>query len=423
MGSRNPNRASTVYLGSDGSWHGRVTVGYREDGSLDRRHVRGKTKGAVVAKVRDLERLRDSGRVRKVGQRWTLAAWLDHWLEHIAQPNLRPTSFAAYRTAVVKHVVPRLGGHRLDRLEPEQLERLYRDMIDDGARPATAHQVHRTVRTALGEAQRRGHVSRNVAALAKPPRVQVEPVQPYAVDEVKAILAAAAEHPNRARWAIALALGLRQGEVLGLKWADVDLDKGLLHVRSTRVRPIYAHGCDGGCGKAAGWCPKRVLVNGPSGVTKSDAGRRVVGLPDQLVELLWEQREEQERMREHARQLWQAGDWVFTSPTGAPLNPNSDYHRWKALLKEAGVRDARLHDARHTAATVLLVLGVPERTVMGIMGWSSTAMAARYQHVTDPIRRAVAAQVGGLLWADEASVEDAIETKTETTRVRGGEAR
>jgi integrase len=91
---------------------------------------------------------------------------------------------------------------------------------------------------------------------------------------------------------------------------------------------------------------------------------------------------------------------VFASPTGQPLNPNSDYHRWKGLLKSAGVRDARLHDARHTAATVLLVLGVPARTVMGIMGWSSTSMAARYQHITDPIRQVVADQVGGLLWAD-----------------------
>ena len=100
--------------------------------------------------------------------------------------------------------------------------------------------------------------------------------------------------------------------------------------------------------------------------------------------------------------MWREGEWVFTSAIGEPLNLNSDYHRWKALLREAGVRDGRLHDARHTAATVLLVLGVPERTVMGIMGWSSTVMAARYQHVTDPIRRQVADQIGGLLWASNA---------------------
>ena len=210
MGSRNPNRASSVYLGSDGSWHGRVTVGYRDDGALNRRHVRGQSKSAVVQKVRELEKIRDQGRVSRVGKRWTLAAWLEHWLENVARPDLRPTSYAAYRTAVRKHLIPRVGKHRLDRPEPEHLERMYSQMIMDGARPAPAHQVHRTVRTALGEAQRRGHVSKNAAALAKPPRVEVEEVQPNTVEEVRAILAAAEKGPNRARWAIALALGLRQ---------------------------------------------------------------------------------------------------------------------------------------------------------------------------------------------------------------------
>jgi integrase len=97
------------------------------------------------------------------------------------------------------------------------------------------------------------------------------------------------------------------------------------------------------------------------------------------VQLLLEHQAQLDLDREHARQLWQDSRRVSTSFTGKPLNPNSDYHRWKALLKRAGVRDARLHDARHTAATVLLVLGVPERTEMAIMGWSSTSMAARYQ--------------------------------------------
>ena len=122
-------------------------------------------------------------------------------------------------------------------------------------------------------------------------------------------------------------------------------------------------------------------------------------MPEPLVALLVEHREDQECERLAARQLWQDGGWVFATEVGRPINPNTDYHAWKRLLKAAGVREGRLHDARHTAATVLLVLGVPERTVMDVMGWSSTAMAARYQHVTDPIRREVASRVGGLLWA------------------------
>jgi integrase len=153
----------------------------------------------------------------------------------------------------------------------------------------------------------------------------------------------------------------------------VDLERGLLWVRKSRLRPIYRHGCGGVCGRFPGWCPQRVLVNSEDGETKSWAGRRVVGLPGPLVELLVEHRDQQASDRDRARQSWRESGRAFTSATGEPLNPNSDYHRWKALLKAAGVRDARLHDARHTAATVLLVLGVPERTVMGIMGWSSTA--------------------------------------------------
>ena len=104
-----------------------------------------------------------------------------------------------------------------------------------------------------------------------------------------------------------------------------------------------------------------------------------------------------------ARQLWHDEGWVFANPDGRPLNPNTDYHEWKALLSEAGVHDGRLHDARHTAATVLAILAVPTPTAMAIMGWSTAASATRYQHVLDSILKGVAGQVGGLLWDDPES--------------------
>lgn len=397
-GSRNPPGASTVYRDKDGYWHGRVSMGVKDDGRPDRRHVGGKTKADVVRRVRELERLRDSGNVPALGRKWTVGDWLEHWLESIAKPSLRESSYDAYRHAVRKHLVPGVGRHRLDRLEPEHLERLYRDMIERGARPGTAHQVHRTVRTAMGEAHRRGHVVKNAAALAKPPKVQQEPIEPLSLQEVQALLHRASQMRNGARWAVALALGLRQGEVLGLRWADVDFDTASLRVRGTLVRPVYVHGCGGTCGRRSGFCPQRRRANAIRGATKSAAGQRVIGLPDQLLVVLKQHREQQAAERELAGNLWAGEDWVFATEDGRSLSPNSDYRAWKALLTTAGVRQVRLHDARHTAATVLLVLGVPERTVMSIMGWSSTAMAARYQHVTDPIRRDVARRVGDLLW-------------------------
>lgn len=267
-------------------------------------------------------------------------------------------------------------------------------MVEWGSAPATAHQAHRTIRAALNEAVRRGNLTRNPALLAKTPRVIEKEIQPFSIDEAKALLAEASKRRNSARWAIALALGLRQDEVLGLRWSDVSLDDGSLQVRRGRMRPTHAHGCVTPCNKKAGYCPNRRQTRADAEDTKSRAGRRTVGLPEALVKLLASHKAVQDCERAKACQLWSDGDWVFASETECPLNPNTDYHEWKRLLRDAGLRDSRLHDARHTAATVLLILGVPERAVMGIMGWASTSMAARYQHITDPIRADIARQSG-----------------------------
>nr|WP_243420782.1 site-specific integrase [Micromonospora globispora] len=267
------------------------------------------------------------------------------------------------------------------------------------AAAATAHQAHRTIRAALNEAVRRGHLTKNPAALAKAPRLPESEIEPYSVAEVQRLLVATRGRRNSARWAVALSLGLRQGEALGLRWSDVDLDAGTLTVRRGRQRPRWEHGCRSPCGrKHGGHCPDRRPIRADTAETKSRAGRRSIGLPDELVALLRKHRDEQDQERVTAAQLWEDGDWLFATPTGGPVNPRTDYDEWKRLLKLAGLRDGRLHDARHTAATVLLILGVAERAVMGIMGWSNSAMAARYQHLTNQVRRDIAQRVGGLLW-------------------------
>lgn len=396
--TRQPNGTSSVYEGKDGYWHGRVTIGVRDDGKPDRRHVMRKSKADAIRAVRKLERDRDSASVQAPGRVGTVGEWLEHWVENIAGAVVRENTLAGYRVAIRTHLARGIGAHRLDRLQPEHLEKLYARMIRNGSSPGTAHQAHRTLRTALGEAERRGRITKNPATLAKAPRVSEAEIEPYTVDEVQRLLAMAAEGRNHARWAIALALGLRQGEVLGLRWVDVDLDGGSLLVRRGRLRPRYRHGCGGSCGKKAGYCPKRIADRPETDETKSRAGRRAIGLPDELVTLLRSHRVEQDREREMAAQLWRDSGYVFTDERGEPLNPNTDYHHWKRLLRDAGVRDGRLHDARHTAATVLLILGVPERAVMGLMGWSTTAMAARYQHITGAVRSDVAQRVGGLIW-------------------------
>ncbi|MFF0389352.1 tyrosine-type recombinase/integrase [Kitasatospora sp. NPDC004615] len=411
--TRRPNGTSSIYKGADGKWHGRVTVGIKDDGRPDRRHVERKTQAEVIKAVRDLEKQRDAGTVRKVGSAWTVAKWLTHWIENIAPLGVTENTLAGYEVAVRVHLIPGVGAHRLEKLEPEHLERFYKRMQDNGSKPATAHQAHRTIRVALSEAVRRRHLTINVAKDAKAPRLDEDEIEPYSVEEVQKILLEVGRRRHPARWVIALALGLRQGEALGMKWADVDLERGVIRLRRGRLRPKYAHGCATDCGRKAGYCKQRVQVRRETKDTKSRASRRLIPLPDELIRLFRKHEEGQTRERHLARQLWAEKDYVFASPTGEPLIPNTDYHEWKDILAAAGVREARLHDARHTAGTVLLLLKVPERIVMAIMGWSSASMAKRYQHVTDPMLHETAEKIGGLLWGSLAGAPGEVPETTD----------
>jgi integrase len=134
---------------------------------------------------------------------------------------------------------------------------------------------------------------------------------------------------------------------------------------------------------------------------KSKAGRCGIALPDQLFTLIEAHRQMQDRERQRAGTDWHDGDWMFAQPNGKPIDPRRDQYEWKALLAEAGVREARLHDARHTAATVLLLLGIHERAVMDMMGWSNSAMVKRYAHVTARLSRDIADRLNSYYWKEK----------------------
>lgn len=254
-------------------------MGYKDNGEPYRRHLTRKTRDDLVDEVKKLEKQRDGGSAQQPGKAWTVEKWLWHWVEDIAKPTVSENTYDGYEVAVRVHLVPGVGKHRLDRLQPEHLESLYRRMQANGERKAgTAHQAHRTARTALGEAVRRGYAAKNAAALAKPPRMEEDEseVEPYSVEEVQCVLLEANQRRNSARWMLALALGLRQGETLGLRWADVDLRNEYLKLRRNRLRPRYERGCPEAspCGRKAGYCPAKVQVRRETKNTESRAGRR-----------------------------------------------------------------------------------------------------------------------------------------------------
>ncbi|MFF5201744.1 tyrosine-type recombinase/integrase [Micromonospora parva] len=389
---RKANGRSSIFKGSDGRWHGYVTMGVKDNGRTDRRHVQAGTEKAVTAKVRELEQKREAGSVATAGKPPTVGEWLTYWLDNIAARKVRESTLQGYRSKVDAHLLPGIGAHRLDRLLPEHVEKFYAACAVKKPKPlapATVLQLHRILSRSLKVAHQRGRVTRNVCDLVDSPSVNREEVQPLTAADARAILAAAAGQRNAARWSVALALGLRQGEALGLLWDFVDLDAGQIRVR-WQLQRLTGRGL--------------VLVE-----PKSRASRRSIAVPDQLVDALRAHRAEQDAEREVARNLWDdqvstldgkvLRGLVFPQPTGRPIDPRADWAQWKQLSKDAGVRESRLHDARHTAASVLLAQGVPARVVMELLGHSQIGLTlGTYSHVAPELSRAAAEGIGGALW-------------------------
>ena len=200
MADRKPNRRSSIYLGSDGWWHGWVTVGTRDDGSPDRRHRKGRTEAEVSRKVQELERQRDTGRLPKAGASLTVAQWLETWLTTVAARRVRRSTLdSTYAPKVRNRIIPGLGRHRLDRLTPEHLERFDTKLDADGLAPATVLQIHRILSRALKIAVQRGYISRNVATLVDAPSAQPREIQPLTLDEAQRIVRLAAGQRNGTR--------------------------------------------------------------------------------------------------------------------------------------------------------------------------------------------------------------------------------
>lgn len=457
MGTRKGNLESTIYEGADGRWHGRVTMGVRADGSEDRRHREAGSYNEVKRKVRELEKQRDAGRVAKAGRVPTVEQWMATYLTTIASQKLKPRSLDDYWSKTRNDIVPGIGKHRLDRLRPEHLDELYANLRKQGHAQSHVLKVHRIISRALKIAERRQLIGRNVATLLDSPTVAEVEITPLSQDEAKTVLRAALKRRNGLRWAIGMGLGLRQGEALGLRRAYVDLDTGSIKVWWQLQRLGWQHGCNNpyacgqrlhkttpcrpgckahakyrrgcpkpcpvGCTEHASTCPQRhgggLVFTEPKSKSK-----RIVPIPPPLIPALREHFAWLDQEREKAANLWDEHDLLFCQPNGRPIDPRDDWEEFKELLKEAGIRDSRVHDGRHTAGTLLMEQGVDIRTVMEILGHSQMSVTKRYLHVSTPMAQEAMRRMGDALWDGPKKAEKPrTETGTETGAIRAKKRR
>jgi integrase len=380
----------SIYYDNGKARHVGVLVVDWRDGKPVRRKVSAKSRADCARKLRELREKIAAGTLPP-GRVPTVGEWLTHWLDEIAAAKVRPSTMRGYRTYVERYLIPLLGKHRIDRLTPEHVQAAWRALQETGRpgggasgkpvkplSPTSARQAHRILARALKVAQQRGHVQRNVATMVDAPTPADVEMEPLTLADAQRVLAAAHGTRMQARWSVALSLGLRQGEALGLTWERVDLEDGVIHVRQALSRQT---------GKG--------LVFGP---VKSRAGRRSVKMPSELLAELKAHRKAQTEERLKAGSWWTDHDLVFCGEDGKPIDPKADWSAWRKLLETAGVDPHRLHDARHTAATMLLAQGVPTRVVMEIMGHSQIGVTSKYQHVVDEMQRDAMQRMGSALW-------------------------
>lgn len=493
-----------IWHGKEG-WQGWLTIGLRPDGSPDRRKRRGKDQEDVRRKLADLQERMKTGTVAKPGPVPTLTTFLTNWLNNPDAGWRYQTIHSSYGWAVNTWLIPNLGKWRLDRLadNPKEIENFLRsiardptDPTSDGLASSSVCSVFRALRAALNVAVRDKIIPRSpIDFMTWRPKLEEEEITPLFVDEVQAILRVCEHRRNGTRWSIALPLGLRQGEALGLPWmqpsrstrdkpfgldptgwlvvhrkaerhkwqhgCDDPIGCAAPHCRTTPCRPRWQHGCGKepalctkqrvdrcpkrisrpdcathrdtrncakickpGCVKHATLCPKRHSGGIVFTDTKSKAGDRRIALAPQMHHRVTDHLRHQQHERTTAGEEWEDFNLVWCQPNGRPIDASRDREEWKDILQLAGVRDARIHDGRHTAATMLLLQGVDEQTVMAVMGWSDRRMLQRYQHVIDELRQEASRRVGALLWgADEAPKRKKKKAKAEKKRRKQGKER
>jgi integrase len=372
------NSEGSIYKRADGRWAASIDLGH-SGGRRRRKAFYGATRREVAEKLTAALRARQQG-LPIVGERLTLAAFLARWLEDSARPTLRPRTFASYKMIVNYHLAPALGRVALARLTPDAVQRYLNDKRAGGLSPRSVQYHHAVLRRALGQAERWGLVPRNVARLVSPPRVERPESQPLTPEQARAFLAAVSEDRLAPLYALALGLGARQGEILGLMWADVDLVGHTLAIRHTLQRYDGEWHFD---------------------APKTERSRRSIALPTSLVEMLRTHRSRQLEERLRAGPAWQGekwGDLVFPNEIGEPLPGTQLTRNFQAMLAAAGLPRQRFHDLRHAAATFMLSEGVSLRTTMELLGHSTIAVTANtYSHVVPALQRDATERVSALL--------------------------
>jgi integrase len=380
---------------SKGSWSIVIDVG--RDAETGKRRQQWYT---VKGTKKDAEReLREKLRILEAGayvkpQRTSLAEYLKHWVESYAVMHTSPRTAEGYQAIVGRYLVPALGAIPLCELQPRHLEKYYANALSHGRldgkgglSPRTVLHQHRLLSEALSHAVKQGLLVRNVAGAVIAPRPGRSQMATLSGADVPRFLEAARKTPYYVLFYAALYTGMRRGELLGLRWCDIDLGKASISVVQTLYR----------------------LSNGEFVIKepKSPHSRRLVALSPSLTELLRRHHTEQETQKILLGKAFAGHDLVFAHPDGSPLDPSTVTHAFGKLIKKAELPHIRFHDLRHTHATLMLKGGVHPKIVSERLGHANIGITLdTYSHVVPGLQEAAALRFDALISSEAEQTED-----------------
>src|SRR5260221_2129398 len=371
MGAKRGNSEGSIVKRPDGRWEARITL---PEGK--RKSFYAKTRQEAARRLAEALRDRDRG-LPVLSERQTVAQFLAAWL-NIVKPSVGVSTWKTYEEIIRLHLTPVLGSQSLAKLTPQHVQALYSAKLEAGLSPTTVHHIHATLHAALELAVSLDLVVRSVADRVTPPKMRRPEMAVLSPEQSRVLLSAIGSDELEALYVVALTTGMRQGELLALKWHDLDLEAGWLHIHAT-VRRLRGE-----------------FVYAPP---KTRRSRRAVALTSMAVEALHRHRIHQADMRSHAGLAWQDHDLIFCDPLWGPLEgPYGLRHHFRPLLRRAGLPRIRFHDLRHTTATLLLAQGIHPKVVSEMLGHTTIGITMDiYSHVLPEMQREAAHTLDRLL--------------------------
>ena len=378
MAKRRANGEGSIRKRKDGRWEGRYTAGRDpETGKVVYKNVLGKTQTEVKEKLK--RAIEENGELdfSKAGQ-YTVGQWMDVWFENCAKVKVRPSSHQTYRGYIDHHIKPYIGDIQLNKLTTLDLQRLYKKLLSGGRverieaekqpkglSPKTVRNINQVISSALTFAKEQKLIISNPTDGCSLPKLKHREMKTLTTEQLVSFLREAKESGVYEMYYIELATGLRRGELLGLKWENIDLEQATIRVRR-QVARINGE-----------------IVEAP---LKTKNSYRTISIGEDAVGILKQQKE-----KSHS-------EYVFPSPTGGPISLDSVIQMLHRVLERAGLPKVRFHDLRHTFATLALQNGVDVKTVSGMLGHYSAGFTLdTYAHVTTQAQRQAANTMGNLL--------------------------